>query len=290
MFNNDEGYCTTDLKDVENIPPLILNILIQLGPVIKCLASFTDILMWKNPSTSILVVLLWITLCTWTQRWLVFGLPCLYLVKLVSNWLNTQMLRRRRETNEYKAKLESTEDLFVSRGIQPIQSISLHDTLDHLKQIQIWWSSHCRWRNIPSCANQQIAHILLIYIWPIWAMLNFVLGSHGIFALVGTWFLVSCSPWYQMILFALKKNLILYHYMKAFIDYNIAYLICLFTSTTKKRHSCVKTTSSSTTTSLLFSPPPTPSISSSSLKSKENYRCEISLIFEVYENQVNHCV
>jgi hypothetical protein len=68
MFNKDEGYCTTNLKDLENIPPLILNILIHLNPMIKCLASFTDILMWKNASTSISSVLIWITLCTWTQQ------------------------------------------------------------------------------------------------------------------------------------------------------------------------------------------------------------------------------
>lgn len=40
------------------------------------------------------------------------------------------MLRIRRETTKYKAKLELIEDLFVSRSIQPI---SLHAILDHLK-------------------------------------------------------------------------------------------------------------------------------------------------------------
>ncbi|CEP07448.1 hypothetical protein [Parasitella parasitica] len=278
MFINDEDFFTTNLKEAENIPPLVFNILGKLGPAIKCLALFTDVLIWKDPSTSLFFVFLWITLCTSTQRWLVFGLPCLYLVKLVRDWFGVQMLRKRRETAEQRAKRESiiNQDLDISRGIQPASPISLSDTLEHLQQIQAWWSCHCHWKHAFSYANDQHA-ILLIYIWPIWAMLNFVLGSHGIFALGGVWLLVSCSPWYQVISFALRNNTILRHYIRAFMDYNIASFVCLFYPAAKKQHSCVKT--------LLMSPPPTPSTSISSLKSHLGYQCEIALIFQVYENQ-----
>lgn len=124
--------------------------------------------MWKNRSTSILFVFLWITLCTWTQRWLVFGLPCPYLVKLTSNWLNTNMLHRRREASEPKAK-QMDQDLHVSRGIQPSWPIPSKDTLNYLQQIQTWRFSHCQWRNLSSYANQQVAQtLLIIYISLLW--------------------------------------------------------------------------------------------------------------------------
>lgn len=119
------------------------------------------------------------------------------------------------------------------------------------------------------------------------AALNFILGSHRIFALAGTWFLVSTSPWYQMILFVLKSNSILYHCMRTFVDYNIAYFVCLFTFTTKEKHSCVKTVPNHAAQAPLMAPPLTPSTSSSSSqKPKESYRCEVASIFEVFENQV----
>lgn len=58
MFDDDESYCTTNLKDADKIPPLIWNILIHLGPAIKYMALLTDVLMWKTPSASILIVFL----------------------------------------------------------------------------------------------------------------------------------------------------------------------------------------------------------------------------------------
>lgn len=236
MFNVDEGYCTIDLKDADKIPPLVLNMLIQLGPAVKYMALFTDVLMWKNPSASVLAVLLWITLCTWTQKWLVFGLPCLCFVKLASNWLSTSILRRRREASECSRASQLGQDLNVAKGIQPSKPVSMHDTVHHLQQIQTWWFSHCQWRHLSSYANQQVAHYLLIYIWPLWAALNFILGSHGIFALAGTWFLVASSPWYQLVLVALKNNPVLYHYTRALLDYSI----CLFTYLGQETHSSVK--------------------------------------------------
>ncbi|OAD08382.1 hypothetical protein MUCCIDRAFT_105347 [Mucor lusitanicus CBS 277.49] len=276
MFNVDEGYCTIDLKDADKIPPLVLNMLIQLGPAVKYMALFTDVLMWKNPSASVLAVLLWITLCTWTQKWLVFGLPCLCFVKLASNWLSTSILRRRREASECSRASQLGQDLNVAKGIQPSKPVSMHDTVHHLQQIQTWWFSHCQWRHLSSYANQQVAHYLLIYIWPLWAALNFILGSHGIFALAGTWFLVASSPWYQLVLVALKNNPVLYHYTRALLDYSI----CLFTYLGQETHSSVKTASHRGATQL-----PSTSLSSSSQKPKEGYRCEVSLLFEIYQNQ-----
>ncbi|KAL9543024.1 hypothetical protein MBANPS3_008319, partial [Mucor bainieri] len=69
--------------------------------------------------------------------------------------------------------------------------------------------------------------------------------------------------------------------MSAFVDYSI----CLFTFTTQDTHSCVKTTPHGATQLPLMSPPLTPSTSSSSQQPKEGYRCEVSLLFEVYQNQ-----
>ncbi|CAO3643699.1 unnamed protein product [Mucor fragilis] len=191
------------------------------------------------------------------------------------------MLRRRREASECKAS-QMYQDLDVSRGIQPSRPASLQDTLHHLQQIQMWWFSHCQWRHLSSYANQQVAHRLLIHIWLLWAALNFILGSHEIFALAGTWFLIASSPWYQMILLALKNNPVLYHCMRAFVDYNI----CLFTFARQKKHSYVNVAPNGVTQMPLMSPPLTPSTSSSSQKPREGYRCEVSLIFEVYQNQI----
>lgn len=139
------------------------------------------------------------------------------------------------------------------------------------------------------CHHMQINRLLRLYSFTsgyCGGALNFILGSHGIFALAGTWFLVSSSPWYQMILFVLKSNSVLYHCIRAFVDYNIAYFVCLFTFTTKEKHSCVKTVSNHAARAPLMAPPLTPSTSSSpSQKPKESCRCEVASILEVFETR-----
>jgi hypothetical protein len=51
------------INQMEGIPTLYLNFLVVLGSYIKFLVDVIDILTWKNPNQSLLVVMLVISFC-----------------------------------------------------------------------------------------------------------------------------------------------------------------------------------------------------------------------------------
>ncbi|ORX62234.1 hypothetical protein DM01DRAFT_1331686 [Hesseltinella vesiculosa] len=98
------------LSTLDTIPPLVLKLLVQLGPWLRCVRHTADLLQWQtaSPRQSILALLLWNVICLWTWQVLALGLPALVVYKLVGDWMRVRTLRTRRERLE-RQRLELRE-------------------------------------------------------------------------------------------------------------------------------------------------------------------------------------
>lgn len=254
----------TDIKELEKMPTLYLNFLIHiLSPLTQYLVCVIDILTWKNPNHSLLVVLLFNSVCIRTQRWLAFGLPCLLFVERIH--VRCLITRRRCGSNDI-----GDEEIKRTRAT----GYEVEDTLHRLELIQSWWT-HCYWKtDILPCISLMTLNLVtltsaLIYVWPIWCMTNyFLLGSHRVIAAGGTWILVFNSNWYQALLYAIKKN-----YLFMLVEHNVALITYFFSrssSSSKKKKELTGESNHQTSMTL----PSFPRMISANQR-HEIYRCEV---------------
>ncbi|KAI9255640.1 Peroxin/Dysferlin domain-containing protein [Phascolomyces articulosus] len=253
------------VQTLDQIPTPILKMLVVLGPLIRTCASIVQVITWSTPDPrqSILALLLWISLCLWTGPVLTFVLPSMILVKLARGWLNVRTLRTRRERLEKERQLqrlkqekedaenndyyddddrrrrrqqqEEEEQLLISRKFQPEGHVSLDDTLRNLAVVNAYVDRVRRWiqwsrdelldGSRPDVITSTLT--MMLYAWPIWILLNWVLGTHGIIALVGSFLLVSPSPWFKVIVMAMRRNVLVTHAFAACWAYGVALVISM---------------------------------------------------------------
>lgn len=312
------------VHDLDTIPTPVLKLLVVMGPTLQKISQLVDIIMWKTdqPRQSILLILLWIMICLWTWQLLAFGLPSLLLYKLGRDWLLIKTSRQRRETveklrqqqrlkqeeklrqdryhdeeddEELKQRLKQQkeeEDELISRKIRPQGEVSLDDTIQDLNSINacidvIKKGFKKGWMYMDGTNKDTTISILscLLYVWPVWILINWWFGCHVVFAIVGAILLASPSPWFHIICLALRKNILLKHFLAALWAYGVALITTTF--------SYKKKLSFKTRLSNLWSRSKTEK--SKALKvlevgenleeNKKGNRSEMVFQFEVYENQ-----
>lgn len=221
----------------------------------------------SRPQISVLAVLLWICCCCWTTTVLSLGVPTLVLIKLCRDWLQAKTTRLRREKleqvrmaereknqarddasddNDYydddeddtrmrrQRKRQQEEDELVSRKIQPEGRVSLDDTLhdlaiineyaDDVRQWFAWWADRLDGSRPEVLAS---ALSVFMYICPLWILFNWLLGPSGVFALLGTLFLIGSSPWFKVTLMAIRQSPFIMHVLAALWAYGVAVVLSL---------------------------------------------------------------
>jgi hypothetical protein len=265
------------IETLDQIPPLCLSFLTEFSPLIQCIADFIDILEWKDTSKSTFTVLLWLTMCLWTHVWLTFGVPLLFIARVAMHWLHAQVTRRKRQEKEklISKTLKLNFENNVSRGLLT-QNTSIEQTLHHLNSIQVWWRRRQSLFSLTSPEGHWAALAsTMIYIWPIWALVNKMAGTRLVLMLLGLLFLVESAAWFKIVVMAFKQNPIFCSVLHALWSYNVA-LISYVTGLSFK----FKSISDGNL-------PQQPCLPKTSLLScHETYRCEIPVIIEIYENQV----
>ncbi|KAI9494069.1 Peroxin/Dysferlin domain-containing protein [Zychaea mexicana] len=254
-------------QTLDQIPTPILKMLIVLGPFIRHCAYFVQVVTWStlDPRQSILALLLWIGCCLWTAPVLMFVLPSMILVKLARGWLKVRTSRARRERLERERQLqrlkreqeddhhndyydddeegkkrkqqqeEEEEQLLISRKFQPEGHVSLDDTLRNLAVVNAYvdrvrqWIRWTRDELLDGSRPDVVASTLtvMLYAWPIWIVLNLVLGTNGIIALAGSLVLVSPSPWFKVTIMAIRRNALVTHAIAACWAYGVALVISM---------------------------------------------------------------
>ncbi|KAG0169872.1 peroxisome- protein [Apophysomyces sp. BC1034] len=241
------------IDTLDQIPTPVLKSLVGLGPVIKLAAKAADLVTWhtSQPRQSLLVVLVWISCCLWTWQVLAFGVPIFLLSKLWRDWLRVRMSRRRREKLEHerlaqrrKREEQKREDdndeederriqqqeqeELISRKIQPEGQVSLDDTLRDLMIITEHVENarqKIRWAMVywDGSRPDLVASVLsvVLYLWPTWIVLTWVLGSSGILMLTGAIMLLSPSPWFKVAVLAAHRNVVFSNVLAALWAYGV---------------------------------------------------------------------
>ncbi|KAI8985449.1 integral peroxisomal membrane peroxin-domain-containing protein [Pilobolus umbonatus] len=235
----------------------------QTTKVIDIITWKTD-----QPRLSVLAVLIWVMACLWTWQLLAFGIPSLVLYKLAKDWLSVNTSRARREGLEKlrqtqrqlrEEKLRKAgeldeddddermvqlrlqqqkeeEDELISRKIRPEGEVSLDDALEYLGTLNAF-IDHIRTRiqsvlvYVDGTRPDKVISLLsmLMYVWPLWIIVNWLLGPHLMFAVLGSIALISPSPWFSVISMAIRRNIVLTHLLTAFWAYGVALLTMTFT-------------------------------------------------------------
>ncbi|KAI9260461.1 Peroxin/Dysferlin domain-containing protein [Helicostylum pulchrum] len=253
------------IQTLDQIPIPLLKLLVVLGPSLRYISQLIEILMWRTnqPRQSVLVVLMWIMACLWTWQLLAFGLPLILLYKLGKDWLSVKTSKARREsmerTRQEQRRLreerlkrdryhdeeddevsrlqqqKEEEDELISRKIRPEGQVSLDDTLQDLAIVNgfidhVVLNLKRVWIHLDGSRKDTVISVLsiLVYTWPAWILLNWILGAHMILAITGAILLISPSPWFTIITMALRKNLILKHIVSAIWAYGVAFITTTF--------------------------------------------------------------
>ncbi|KAI9312753.1 integral peroxisomal membrane peroxin-domain-containing protein [Dichotomocladium elegans] len=249
-------------QTLDQIPMPILRILVVLGPAIRQIAIAIEIITWryKEPRLSVLAVLLWIACCWWTSAVLTVGVPTMVVVKMARDWLRVRTLRLKRERLELQraevakkyddddqhsdyydddddARLKrqrqrQEEEELISRKLQPEGRVTLDDTLRDLAVINAFVDDvRQRWSvvadRLDGSRPEVVASMLsiLLYVWPAWILLNLMIGSRGILALFGTLVLIGESPWFGVMIMALRRSTLLMNILAALWAYGVALVI-----------------------------------------------------------------
>ncbi|CEG73723.1 hypothetical protein RMATCC62417_09051 [Rhizopus microsporus] len=248
------------VKTLDQIPTPVLKLLVSLGPALRYIAQLAQVIMWKSsqPRLSILMVLIWIITCLWTWQLLALGFPGLILYKLAQDWLAVRMNRVRRENlekvrqeqrrkREEKLRQEDDDDErnryleqqkeeeaneLISRKIRPAGQVSLDDTLEDLVIINAFLDHAQRYVeraiNIIGESNPVSVLSVLMYVAPLWILINWWFGAQVIMAIVGAVLLVSPSPWFQIIVSSMRRNIVLKHLLAAMWAYGVAVIVSVF--------------------------------------------------------------
>ena len=315
---------------LDNIPTPVLKLLVSLGPSLQYASQLVEIIMWRSaqPRQSVLLVLIWIVSCLWTWPLLAFGFPFLIVYKLGRDWLLLKTSRQRRETMERVREAErlkreeklrqnryhdeedddevaqrlqqqkEEEDELISRKIRPEGEVSLDDTLKHIAIVNTFIDAIAL--QIQSVATQvdgtrQDAAIavlsVMMYAWPIWIVLTRLMGTPMVFAVVGTILLISPSPWFRIVVLALRKNIILKHLLSASWAYGVALITSIIHCFTSKQTTSSKKGIKHWFITLFYRAKAEKAKALNVLETKETIqdtkgtRSEMVFQFEVFENQ-----
>ncbi|CAO3636746.1 unnamed protein product [Mucor hiemalis] len=319
---------------LDEIPMPVLKLLVVLGPTLHQAARFINVIMWKTsqPRQSLLVILLWIMTCLWTWQLVAFGLPLLVVYKLGRDWLLLKTSRQRREAmekvrqeqrrireeklkqnryhdeeddDEVQLRLKQQkeeEDELISRKIRPEGEVSLDDTLHDLTVVNAFIDTlvvQCKsiFEHVDGTRSDAAINVLsiLLYVWPLWIVINWLVGVHGVFAVVGALLLASPSPSFQVVCMSLRRNIILKHVISALWAYGVALVtttIAFVTRSPSVSTTTPKTKKKSWISSVLSRAKSEKSkalqlleTTSTVNETKGGTRSEMIFQFEVFENQ-----
>ncbi|KAI7898391.1 Peroxin/Dysferlin domain-containing protein [Cokeromyces recurvatus] len=291
------------VHQLDHIPTPVLKLLVIMAPALHVLAQFVNLIMWRTqPQRTILVVLLWITVCLWTWQYLAFGLPSLVIYKLARDWFSIKLTRARREALEQHSRPDGDEmddesELYISRKIRTDSTdISLDDTLEDVAVVNAFLDHvRLRWKqlmiHLDGTRKDKAVAVLTVlgYIVPIWAFLCWWLSARIILASFGTFLLVVHSPGAHVIWIAIQKNIILRHCIAAVWAYGIAIVSTLFGYQRKKLSKRQRVKEWISTLLIRAKKEKSKAIEIiehiEQEKTKEGTRSEMIFQFEVYENQ-----
>lgn len=315
------------IQTLDQIPIPLLKLMVVLGPTLRYISRVVEIIMWRTdqPRQSVLMVLLWVMTCLWTWQILAFGLPLLLLYKLGRDWLSVKTSKARRESmektrqsqrlvREEKLKRDryhdeeddevtrlqqqkEEEDELISRKIRPEGQVSLDDTLQDLAIVNgfidhVVLNLKRLWIHLDGSRSDTVISVLsiMVYIWPVWILLNWILQPHLILAILGGLLLISPSPWFAIITMALRKNLILKHLIAAIWAYGVAFVtttLSYFSSDKIKKSFAIRPWISSVLSRAKSEKEKALNMLETSSSEDESMgkRSEMIFQFEVYENQ-----
>lgn len=131
---------------------------------------------------------------------------------------------------------EEQDELLISRKIRPNNQVSLDDTLEDLANVNIFIDHvvfHAKrvMVKVDGTKNDTAISVLsvLLYVWPVWILVNWLLGAHVVVAIMGAFVLISPSPWFKIIVLAVQRNTILKHCVAASWAYGVALITTTFT-------------------------------------------------------------
>ncbi|KAI8357288.1 integral peroxisomal membrane peroxin-domain-containing protein [Blakeslea trispora] len=232
------------IQTLDQIPVPALKLLVSLGPTLRLAAQWIDVLLWKTDKRrSVLLVLLWNSLCLWTGSLLSLGIPCFVLYRLGHSWLAVRTARKKREAvekqrQEQRDKNKKREDddeedrserdvLPISRKIKSESHVSLDDTLQDIEKVNQFvelirsqWHEYTRWFH-----EQPVVFVLtvLAYASPVWWILCYLLGVQGILALVGSLLLLAPSGYLERIICVIQRNTVTRHLLAAIWTYGVTF-------------------------------------------------------------------
>ncbi|OBZ82953.1 Peroxisomal membrane protein PEX30 [Choanephora cucurbitarum] len=241
------------IQTLDQIPVPVLKLLVSLGPTLHLAAKWIDVLLWKTDRRySVLLVLLWNSLCLWTWPLLTLGIPCFILYRLGYSWLAVRTARKKREAMEKqrqeqreKKKIEDDDEeedrsekdvLPISRKIKSQNHVSLDDTMQNIQKVNQFvesirsqWYDHTKWFH-----EQPIVFVLtvLAYACPVWWTLCYLLGVQGMLAMTGTLIILLPSGYPEKVLWVIQRNKITRHALAAIWTYGIT---CTAKLTSQKR-------------------------------------------------------
>ncbi|RCI05252.1 peroxisome- protein [Rhizopus stolonifer] len=294
------------IPTLDQIPVPVLKLLVSLGPTLRLAARWVSVLQWQSsPRDSFLVVLIWICLCLWTWPLLTFGLPCLILYQLSHHWLSIRTLRKKREALEKKRQEQPPEhdesededklqqirkvqaqDELISRKIQHEDHVSLDDTLQDIQKVNQFVESI---RHQPSMTqwlkNKPVVFVLtvLMYACPVWWVVCYLLGVHGVLAVMGACVLLKPSGYVQLVLKMMQENAILRQVMAALWAYGVACITTVFS--TRRRQGWKSRFAGFFDRAKQQKSIALDTLTSKSTEDQDASRTEMIFQFEVYENQ-----
>lgn len=277
MTETSSGSYTSlyEVKTLDQIPTCVLRFLTVLGPFFQKLAKLLQIITWRHSNSrySVLIVLIWISVCLFTWELLAL-LPSLVLISLARDWFKLKTNKTRREQLEKKRQLdrernlneyddddddrakqlrlqqqkEEEEELLISRKIIPDDQVLLDDTLEDIATInecidcfREQWRPIWNYMDGTNKAKSVSILSVLMYVWPIWFISCWLFGAHLMLCLLGTWFFISPSPQYKLIVNTMMKNKVFKHMLTSLWAYGVAFITsCVFFTPFSKKFSVKK--------------------------------------------------
>ncbi|CAG8568394.1 2102_t:CDS:2 [Ambispora gerdemannii] len=185
---------------ISNTPTSLTRVLTYTSPFVHSFSHFLSLVTWQtnNPAESCLLVAAWWTLCLFPRELLVYGTHIILIGWIAWRWIEKGKRERLGKPNPIA---RSVSQLDLNQTVEEIHKIS--EKLSNFHGIVKDLDSHINWSN-PS--QTQIVILGLLYSYPVWIVLNFLISLKWIFLVTGTVVLVWNGPWFRVIRYSLMQS------------------------------------------------------------------------------------
>ncbi|CAG8565649.1 7282_t:CDS:2 [Acaulospora morrowiae] len=185
---------------LSSTPPSITRVLTYTSPLVHLFSQFLSLVTWStgNPSESCLLVAAWWTVCLYPKEIIIYGIPLSLFLLIVLRWVEKGKSERLGKAS-FASRATSQADL--NRTVHEINRIS--DKLSSFHAFLNTVDSYIDWSNP---AQTQKVFFGLIYLSPLWILINWIIPLTWIFIITVTSFLVWNSPWLRVIRSVLMQS------------------------------------------------------------------------------------